>query len=295
MNISNGIIKSAQISLGDMTLATEYLYGDSSLYEPELTNIKKDVLQTDDVEAKEVRGKDITVLNDKILQRFEIEIEQSIENNIGSIDTSFSSAIWGEASDTEIVDINSKKQDAETAHVICEDNLQEDIDDDVETDEEDIIMEEDIGEDILDDEDILEDDSILEDEDEEVTVEEAPVVAEQPKVNENVAASKPRAVSSVEHTRKDSLDDLISGAIKHTEKASKPKEKSYTSLGENRYNEMELDTLAKYMRAYLNSNGVSRGPVDVEKVTKEFGSNNVNRLLKKCYIIKIGKGITIGI
>ena len=41
--------------------------------------------------------------------------------------------------------------------------------------------------------------------------------------------------------------------------------------------------------------GYRRGAVDMGVVIQEFGASNINKLLKKCYIIRIGKGVTIGI
>ena len=268
MNINNGIIKSAGISLGNLELATEYLYGDSSLYEPELSGIKS----AESDEAPVVKGitrKDTRVINEKIINKFEIEIEQAVEQMVGKVDDRYSTDIWGTTGDTQEI-VETEKKD--------EDKHKEEIEHKQDEKTEDKTLQELY-------------DSIKEKK-----------ITEQNKVPSNVkkeatVENKPKAKKKVEETAcstVDNLDSIINNANRVIKRKTAVK-KEDTESKKIDYNEMELSTLAVYVKKFLIAHGVRKGAVDVGIVTAEFGEENIRRLIKKCYIIKVGKGVTIGI
>ena len=61
-----------------------------------------------------------------------------------------------------------------------------------------------------------------------------------------------------------------------------------------KYSQLDINTLYKYTRHFMIKMGVQKKPID-EKVLKEkFGEENINKLLRKSYLIKTPIGITIG-
>lgn len=77
-------------------------------------------------------------------------------------------------------------------------------------------------------------------------------------------------------------------------KQSVPVTRSASEIRHRQYDEMEIDALYIEVKRFLQQNGVEKGMVAASKVVDEFGSNCVQRLKKKSYIITIGKGVTIG-
>lgn len=268
MNINNGIIKSAGISLGNLELATEYLYGDSSLYEPELSGIKSAESDEEPV-VKGITRKDTRVINEKIINKFEIEIEQAVEQMTGKVDDRYSTDIWGTTGDTQETVETAKKD---------EDRHKEEIGHKQDEKTEDKTLQE-LYDSIKDKK-----------------------IAEQSKVSSNVkkeatVENKPKAKKKLEETACSTVDDLDS-IINNANRVVKRKtavKKEGTESKKIDYNEMELSTLAVYVKKFLIAHGVRKGAVDVGIVTAEFGEENIRRLIKKCYIIKVGKGVTIGI
>lgn len=63
----------------------------------------------------------------------------------------------------------------------------------------------------------------------------------------------------------------------------------------DKYTVMKDEELYKYVQAFLIKHGVRQKPVDIDIVNKEFGALNIQKLIKKCHLIKIGKGVTVGI
>lgn len=61
------------------------------------------------------------------------------------------------------------------------------------------------------------------------------------------------------------------------------------------YSSMAIEVLYKEVKKFLEANGVNKSAVDRSILDKEFGVNNINRLLKKSFLISVaGKRITIG-
>ena len=60
------------------------------------------------------------------------------------------------------------------------------------------------------------------------------------------------------------------------------------------YSRLTTDEAYKEVRKFLFENGVRQHPVDVSLLVQEFGTDIVSTLLHKSYIIKIGKGVSIG-
>lgn len=86
----------------------------------------------------------------------------------------------------------------------------------------------------------------------------------------------------------DSLDALIeSGKHKTNRQVIGSKYDKYTV--------MKDEELYKYVKAFLIKHGVKQKPVDIEIVNNEFGALNIQKLIKKCHLIKTGKGVTVGI
>lgn len=258
MDIGSGIISNAGISLGGMELATDYLYCDSELYEPELSEVKRDIYKKEDVVVHKTSEPVVKVNNDEIIQRFSIEIQQCIEDDIGknSIDEEFSTDIWNTEEDKKTLS-NSIGTDRSKTVVKVNNN-------------------------------------------ETVEVKESAVIEH----NSSTEKVTKREIRVDDDT---GIDDIIKSAVQQKKKALKDNSKVKKVIREGnerndehrsrieRYNEMDISTLHKYVKSFLYKNDVSRGPVDITLVEKEFGADNIRLLISKCYIIKIGKGVTIGI
>lgn len=268
MNINNGIIKSAGISLGNLELATEYLYGDSSLYEPELSGIKSAESDEEPV-VKEITRKDTRVINEKIINKFEIEIEQAVEQMTGKVDDRYSTDIWGTIWDTQEIAEKAKKN---------EDEHKDEVEHKQDEKKEDRALQE--LYDSIKEKKIVEQNKVLSNVKKEATV-------------ENKQKDKKKVEETARNTAND-LDSIINNANRVVKKKTVVK-KEDTGSKKIDYNEMELSTLAVYVKKFLIAHGVRQGAVDVGIVTAEFGEENIRRLIKKCYIIKVGKGVTIGI
>lgn len=291
MNINSNIIKSTGINLGNIELATEYLYGDSTLYEPELSRIKS--AEGAEADVKDITRKDVQITNEKIINKFEIEIENNLQEDIGSIDERYSSDIWSMQVDDEEVSQISKEEDKEDKEeLLAEDDILEDDEELAEDEEGEALLDEDDEEELLeDDEDELPGNAdIISNKTEEII-----------NVNKKTDENKREVKNADDHTRESAvskcsdIDGLIAGARRATHAAKKINNVVQEERGCNNYDGLELDKLYVYVKQFLVKNNVRSGPVDIALVNKQFGESNVNRLLRKCYIIKIGKGVTIGI
>lgn len=60
------------------------------------------------------------------------------------------------------------------------------------------------------------------------------------------------------------------------------------------YSAMQIDALYKEVREFAIELGVRQKPVEIAKLEEKFGAVNIRKLVNKSYIIKIGKGATIG-
>lgn len=62
-----------------------------------------------------------------------------------------------------------------------------------------------------------------------------------------------------------------------------------------KYAQLTDSRLMEYVSRFLQKNGVSKKPVDRKLLDAEFGSQNIQKLIKKSYLVSIGHGITLGI
>lgn len=357
MNINNNIINSAGISLGNLEMASEYLYGDCTLYEPELSRIKND----DNV--KEPTRKDVKVASESVIAKFNIEMESVAECTTENVNEQYSTDIW-ETEEDECIEIKKPEiryeeesgdldyeyiddlEDEESAEyeesaqeVKCTSDTEEEVlaVNEVTNDNDEIQYEDEIdGEDEIYYEDDEEDDLDEEDDDnengyeytnknKERHVEIKQGICEDGGQNRGLGSSRqietsistpvkqvrnesvqikretaPKPIEKIQVTKvditaqsTDMLDSIINNAsVSKSEKKAVQSADVEPSID---YSDMEINTLAKHVREFLNNNGVKRGPVDIEIVNNKFGSNNINKLIKKCYIMRIGKGVTIGI
>lgn len=284
MNINSSIIKSTGINLGNIELATEYLYGDSTLYEPELSRIKS--AEGAEADVKDITRKDVQITNEKIINKFEIEIENSLQEDIGSIDERYSSDIWSmQVDDEEVSQISKEEEDKwDKEELLAEDDILEDDEELAEDEEGEALLDED------DEDELLGNADIISNKTEEII-----------NVDKKTDENKREVKNADDHTRESAvskcgdIDGLIAGARRATHEAKKINNVVQEEGGCNNYDGLELDKLYVYVKQFLVKNNVRSGPVDIALVNKQFGESNVNRLLRKCYIIKIGKGVTIGI
>lgn len=354
MNINNGIINSSGISLGNLELASEYLYGDSTLYEPELTDIKQHI--NTNTEIKEPTRKEIHIKDTEIDERFRIDLTLDLENReyiTGDIDEEYGIGIWNTDGNSDEIELNkiakieySEKEDISSTNK-DKNNIITDIKQGGEITEEDkthitetsteekeyktlefeqseiSYVDESEEYDLNDSEYDLDD---FEYKTKYTGTHESEVKTnigngsntvfdcnniESYKINSkesnnnsynktsynNIETQTKNKANKKEDNckkRESIMDESIDSLIHKAEGEKKVETVKYNS-NEVKYSELEVDKLAEYMRQFLKCNGVSTGPVDIGIVNNEFGSYNVNRLLTKCYIIKIGKGVTIGI
>ena len=109
--------------------------------------------------------------------------------------------------------------------------------------------------------------------------------------------------SSIENDRESKLRKLRQlqklRSEKGTSKTNVDKNKNYKkdekedALRKD-YDRLTIDEVYKDVREFLIKNGVRQHPVDVSLLVEEFGTKVVRELLHKSYIIKIGKGVSIG-
>lgn len=109
----------------------------------------------------------------------------------------------------------------------------------------------------------------------------------------------------VEELRRKLGDETEASVKKHEAvKSEKPAEKKASSLGLSikektdieveDYSSMPIGKLYETVSKYMIQNGVSKGPIDISVLSKKFGASNINNLLKKSYLIRMGKGVTVG-
>ena len=57
---------------------------------------------------------------------------------------------------------------------------------------------------------------------------------------------------------------------------------------------MDIEALYKYIKDYMSKLGVKRNVIDRAILEKEFGKDNIWKMINKNYLIRVGKGLTIG-
>lgn len=60
------------------------------------------------------------------------------------------------------------------------------------------------------------------------------------------------------------------------------------------YNKMDIEALYKYIKDYMSKLGVKRNVIDRAILEKEFGKDNIWKMINKNYLIRVGNGLTIG-
>lgn len=60
------------------------------------------------------------------------------------------------------------------------------------------------------------------------------------------------------------------------------------------YSQMNIETLYANVKRFLVSSGVNKGLVSLTTLNQKFGEENIKKLIKKSYLILIGKGVTVG-
>lgn len=105
------------------------------------------------------------------------------------------------------------------------------------------------------------------------------------------AMTKDKAHNKSLNDNKNMNNDFIDNAISNIE-ASNKKGESFNNY--DKYTVMSIETLYNTVKHYMISHGVGSKPIEYTMLTKEFGEINIKKLVQKSYLIKIGKGVTVG-
>ena len=81
---------------------------------------------------------------------------------------------------------------------------------------------------------------------------------------------------------------------KNKQIASGKKKGSPVHSNIDKYSQLDTNVLYKYVRHFMIQSGVQKHPIDIQVLADKFGSENINKLIRKSYLIKTTKGITIG-
>lgn len=71
-------------------------------------------------------------------------------------------------------------------------------------------------------------------------------------------------------------------------------EPNYNQSKIDLYSSMDEKALYREVRKFLEERNVRKAPVERSVVEKEFGKENIDKLIKRGYLVCIGRGITIG-
>lgn len=67
-----------------------------------------------------------------------------------------------------------------------------------------------------------------------------------------------------------------------------------TTRGTEDYSAMTIESLYSHVKKFLVQSGVEKKLIEVSVLNDKFGEANIKKLIKKSYLILIGKGVTIG-
>lgn len=67
-----------------------------------------------------------------------------------------------------------------------------------------------------------------------------------------------------------------------------------TTRGTEDYSAMTIESLYNHVKKFLVQSGVEKKLIEVSVLNDKFGEANIKKLIKKSYLILIGKGVTIG-
>lgn len=74
----------------------------------------------------------------------------------------------------------------------------------------------------------------------------------------------------------------------------KENEQPDTVVNYDTYTAMSIDKLYETVKKFMLDTGVKKSTIELSELDKKFGANNIRKLIQKSYLIKIGKGVTIG-
>jgi len=96
----------------------------------------------------------------------------------------------------------------------------------------------------------------------------------------------------IEALQRATLDKERKSANNQEQTQVKPKKKKKYTV--EMYSMMPIEKLYSHVKGYFNKSGVKNRLVDIQELNNKFGADNIRKLVDKSYIIKIGKGATIG-
>lgn len=326
------VVTNVGVSLGDIALVNDFLNGDQQLYEPELSEVKQKIYNKEPVEHGVEDKKDKYSIEEAI-ETFRIELEDvSSSMRASDGDNSIWSTVDSlknkneddelEIEETYEEEIAEEETYEEEVDTVDEEDNEYEIE--IEPEEDDDYIDEDELEQVSNNEEsenkyIYEEDEDYTDvEDDKTENINEPTYNEDKELEDIIRERKAR----LEQHKKELL--LLEEAEKELElkrkeileKQNKIEERKYESeinekryklesvikqpVKENRssnvdYSSLEIDVLYKEVKTFMVKNGVQQKPISLELLNNKFGSNNILRLLKRNYIIKIGKGVTIGL
>lgn len=305
MDLSKSIINTLGISLGGIELATEFLYGETEMFEPELTEVKMVVSNKENISKYKRISREEDKTLDDIMAAFEVEMQADGVSEV--VKEELGTDIWSTESNAGEIDISniikSKSNETEGVHIEYE------IDDDEDSEEMEVSTDEEMAyyeREVEDEEDYYCDDIENEDKsiDSKVEVREVKedTISETQRVDIDELRIKKEAEEAREIVRKQKELDIARNKIANRAKQNNIKVNSEevrrkTSTVENKgkYDAMSEESLYRYVKKYMIQIGVSAGVINIEVLYSKFGAVNINKLLRKGYLIKIGKGVTAGL
>lgn len=304
MDLFSSIISEVGISLGDMEIANEYLK-EIEEEETEDEEIDYDLdKETDDEEVEEETGEE--EIEEEEIEEEETEYDLGEETDDEEIDDEHGFDIEDDEDEDEYgFEIEGYFEEDEYGFEI-EDDFEEDedvhgfdIEDDFEEETEHYLE-------IEDDED--EDELELEDGGN-TSNEEENTVNKVKTPTRNVAENEQKSLNGDKRTdtkndrqvdRKENKEmagdkeriERIDSTRKDTSHEQTPNKDIYKH--DIDYNSMNIEPLYKIVKSFMIEKGVRKQLVGIKELNEEFGSNNIGRLIKGSYLIKMGKGVTIG-
>ena len=285
MDIFSSIISEVGISLGDMEVAHGYLKDQEKASQEikEMSAVQIKESGEDEIKSTEIKGSNIE--KDSYNERFEDEDDLEIDEDDFEL----------EDDDFELEDDDFELED-----------------DDFELEEDDFELEEDELE-------LEEDDFELEEDDEFIGAEGTDATFIDGTDNTEMASLK--LTEAVVDIVKDPIQKVMGEdkSNRHNEKSNgkldvkrtvdetkyrKDKKESSEVKTEKvkeqpvkndiNYDSLNIEHLYKIVKQFMVRKGVDKQLISYKELNKEFGSYNINRLIKGSYIIKMGKGVTIG-
>lgn len=86
------------------------------------------------------------------------------------------------------------------------------------------------------------------------------------------------------------IQDLMNRNTKNINSDNKKIESKF-----DKYSEMTIDALYESVKIFMINNGVKNRVIEISELNEEFGVDNIKNLIKKQYLIKTKKGVTVGL